>query len=247
MATTTPSLSPDELRLFQQLVYTRIGVRLGDNKHALVQNRLRSRLRDRQLSSFSSYHQLLTEPAESEEMELCINALTTNETYFYRHPLHWHWLSQHWASFGPAPRVWSAACSSGEEPYTVAIELACRGITGGEIIGSDINSSVLDQAKRASYSPYAVQKVEPVTLKERFRSRVRFERHNLMSATGPARNCDLVLLRNVLIYFDRESKRKVLDNILQALKPGGLLIIGGAEALTDNRFDYEAPSIYRKR
>lgn len=271
-AIANPPLAADELRLFQDLVYRQAGIRMPDSKINLVQGRLRRRLDALGLTSYRAYHAYVCEAGHDDERQRCLEALTTNETFFFRHKQHWDFLLETivpgWrrqAAPGAVFRAWSAACSTGEEPYSLAIALddalAGSGLEA-RIEASDLNTQVLARARAAVYGPYALQKISPACLARYFeaaggdrhrvvaalRERVSFRPHNLLEPTsGPP--FDLVLLRNVLIYFDTVSKATVLRAVTARLRPGGWLILGGAETMGEGGtgLDYVRPTIYRKR
>lgn len=275
MSATAPdvSLQDSELRLFQDLMYREAGIRLADAKHNLVQSRLRKRLDALGHHSFREYHSYVTAPGHDAEFQRCLEALTTNETYFFRHKQHWDFLLgtivPGWkksAAKGGTFRAWSAASSSGEEAYSLAIALTEAFASTGyqaKIDATDINTQVLARAKAGIYAGYALQKLTPPCLQryltplpggERhqvnadIRKLVEFRPHNLQQPSqGVA--YDMILLRNVLIYFDGESKGVVLAHISARLKSGGWLILGGAETLSErtDEFTYVRPTIYRKR
>ncbi len=265
------TLQPGEMRLFQELIYREAGIRLADVKANLVQGRLRKRLEALGLDSFRAYHDLVTSPGHDDEFQRCLEALTTNETFFFRHKQHWDFilddLLPEWKrSTGRGTfRAWSAASSTGEEPYSLAIALDAGLSQSGckaTVEATDINTQVLARAKAGIYGTYALQKLTPHCLARyftpagdechqvqgRIRSMVEYHQHNLQE---PSRGqpCDLVLVRNVLIYFDTASKAKVVTHVAARIRPGGYLILGGAESLSDPKglFEYVRPTIYRKR
>jgi chemotaxis protein methyltransferase CheR len=268
-----PLLRDGEMRLFQELMYRKAGIRIADAKQNLVQGRLRKRLEVLGLPTFRAYHDHVTAVGHEDEFQRCLEALTTNETFFFRHKEHWDFLLDTvlpaWkraAARGAEFRAWSAASSTGEEPYSLAIALAAALQGSGcsfRIEATDINTQVLARARSGIYGSYALQKITPACLARYFvaqpdgehhrvcdavRETVEFRSHNLMQpARGPA--YDLVLLRNVLIYFDGESKSTVLANVGVRIVAGGHLILGGAETLSDraSEFTYVQPTIYRKR
>jgi chemotaxis protein methyltransferase CheR len=267
------TLTEGEMRLFQELMYEEAGIRMADAKINLVQSRLRKRLEALELGSFRAYHAYATAPGHQDELQRCLEALTTNETFFFRHKQHWDFLIgellPQWrrsAAAGATFRAWSAASSTGEEPYSLAIALdaALKGSgLNARIDATDINTQVLARARSGIYTSYALQKITPQCLKRYFtpcqdgqrqqviesiRSMVTFRQHNLTHASG-GQPYDLILLRNVLIYFDQESKGAVMAQVGARLRPGGWLILGGAESLSDRQgaFDYHRPTIYRKR
>jgi len=273
-AAATINISVPEFRLIQELMYSHAGVRLTDVKMLLVENRLRKHVERLGLRSFKQYHDVITQDAHAEELRQCLNALTTNETYFFRHKEHWDFIAQvvvpEWKKShmtGSAFRVWSAAASIGAEAYSTALLLhEILPEDGGhhfEIEATDINQNVLDKAKRAEFDDYAVQKITPKGLKQYFRhdterrlyrltpqiaSLVGFRRQNLLEPSrGPA--YDLVLLRNVLIYFDEASKAQVVARVMSRMRGGSYLFLGGAESLSAHRehFEMVKPTILRRR
>jgi chemotaxis protein methyltransferase CheR len=262
-----PEISERDMRLVQTLAYRMAGIRLADGKRQLVSHRLAKRLRERGLDSYGDYCQLVQRPDEAHELQLCINALTTNETYFFRHKPQWDFIAERlmpaWSASARVARVWSAACSTGEEPYSLAI-LARELMPGRDVAidATDINDAVLRTAEAAAYGEYALQKVTPLCLARHFRplgdgrhavghaprAQVRFRRESLLEP-GPGRGpYDLVLMRNVLIYFDEPSKARAIQEATRRLQAGGHLIIGGAESLGTRAdgLEYITPGIYRK-
>lgn len=269
------SLAADEMRAFQELAYAEAGIRLSDAKRSLVQGRLRARLDRLGLASYAAYHRHISSPVGAAERQHCLDALTTNETFFFRHKQHWDFILHHvvpaWQSAtgaggGRPLRAWSAACSTGEEAYSLAILLHDVDSTGTRrgwhIEATDLNASVIETARRATYGAYALQKVSRIAreryfspcdgerwrVREELRRPVRFARANLLaSGRGPA--FDLIFLRNVLIYFDEASKARVIAAVTARLRAGGHLILGGAESLhaEPGTYDYVRPAIYRRR
>lgn len=268
-------ISPAEFALFQKMVYSHAGIMLKDIKKTLVVTRLHKRVAALGLQSFKSYYDYVTKPEHSDEFDVCINALTTNETYFFRHREHWDFLSQfflpEWLSksdHGPVLRLWSAAASTGEEAYSAAILLdsMLSGKSGVKIAidATDINDKVLARAAKGKYSDYSLQKVTETCLRRYFqydkeaklygvtddiRRMVNFRKHNLLEKSRGS-SYDLVFLRNVLIYFDHASSAKVVENVMDRIRPGGYLVLGGAENMPAGCrgiLDYVKPSIFRKR
>ncbi|MFW5830011.1 MAG: CheR family methyltransferase [Planctomycetota bacterium] len=264
-----PSLRPGEFRLFQDLMYREAGIALSERKTALVEGRLRRRLLNLHLDSFRAYHEHISRPENGRERQQCLDALTTNETFFFRHKQHWDFLLQEilpgWIQEHPEStvfRAWSAACSTGEEPYSLAIALdegLGRKRRRWQVHASDLNSSVLARASQAFYGDYALQKITPLCLKRYFlqvgdshqvrselRSRVQFRTHNLMQESH-GDTYDVIFLRNVLIYFDEASKQTVIGHIDRRLRPGGHLFLGASESLSNTRgYRMLRPTIYRK-
>lgn len=250
-------LSAEEYDRFRALIYKETGIAVPDGKITLLSNRVRRRLRAHGLDSFDDYYRLLAKGSLAGELERFIDAITTNETSFFRTAAHFDWFSGPFIDSltgrpaGPAGvvRIWSAACSTGEEPYTLAICLAenRRRLAGRrfEILGTDISATALAAARKATYGGRAVEGLDPGILARSFtadpaagtwtvvpelaRTCV-FRRHNLMEpvAGGPF---DCIFIRNVLIYFDRPSKEVVVRNVVAALRPGGHLVVGPTEGI----------------
>ena len=266
-----------EFGLFRKLVDREAGIHLSDAKRALLVGRLTRRLRELGLTSFSAYYRRITEedPAELTHM---LDRVSTNETHFFREPRQFEFLKEtvmpQWIRAGGTGRrarrlrVWSAACSTGEEPYSLAMTLldGLLAYPGWEleILASDISTRVLRRAEEAVW-PVDKAKEIPTSLLRRYmlrgtrsqegqmkagpllRSAVRFTRNNLNSAhytvSGPF---DLILCRNVLIYFDTETKRRVVQRLLDLLAPDGYLFLGHAESLTglSDRARSVGPTVY---
>lgn len=262
------TLSDVEFQRFRALVHETTGITLSDLKKALVMSRLGSRLRHRKIPTFTEYYRVLKDPSEGDELQAAIDLITTNETSFFREPSHFDFLRNHLKSLRPVPRpfrVWSAASSSGEEAYTLAMVLAdCLGPTEWEILGTDISTRVLERARKALYpiersatipkdylSKYCLKgngRHEGMFLIDRqLRARASFMQANLCQRLPEIGTFDVVLLRNVLIYFAPAEKRLVVEAIARRLKPGGILMIGHSETLAgiSDRFKPIQPTVYR--
>ena len=263
------ALSDQEFAAFQEFVFRSAGISLSSSKKALVSGRLMKRLRHYQLSSFREYFQLITGGHEPTELQTALDLLTTNETYFFREPQHFEFLRGTilpTRKLGESFRIWSAACSSGEEPYTLAMVLADNmGTTPWEIVASDISSRVLATAQAGHYPLERAEKIPPQYLKAfclkgvgaqagtflidpAVRNRIRFMSVNLNSPLPQIGQFDVIFLRNVMIYFNAETKRQVVDRLLEVLKPGGYFIISHSESLhgITDRLKMVRSSIYRK-
>jgi len=244
--------SPEQFRLISDRVYRFSGIRLPEAKREMVYARLARRLRSLGLHSFDDYVRYLDlEPAEWEH---CTNALTTNVTSFYREEHHFDTLAAHAAAL-PASRpirVWSAGCSTGEEPYTIAMCLSEARPDGDfKVIASDLDTQVLATAREAVYPLQSVTKLSPERQKRFFlrgtgrhegRARVRpeiarhveFMRVNLMDADWPIEpGLDAIFCRNVMIYFDKPTQRKLVERYASLLAPHALFFAGHAESLLD--------------
>jgi chemotaxis protein methyltransferase CheR len=262
------AITDHDFRLFQALVYDIAGICLQPSRKSLLCGRLSSRLRARGLRSYGEYHELLVSNNEAEEVQHCIDRLTTNETSFFREPYHFEVLERQVLpalTGGDDVRIWSAACSTGQEPYTLAM-VAADGLRapGWEIIASDISTRVLDHAaaarcplEQAAHIPAARLRAHCLrgigaaegsfTFKEALRERIRFMQLNLSKALPDVGRFDVIFLRNVLIYFDREMQRAVMGRLLERLKPGGWLFVGHSESLSSiaDNVVAVAPTIYQ--
>lgn len=251
-------LTDDEYARFCELIYRTAGIRIADNKRVMVGNRVRRRLRATGIASFKDYFAHLMSPAGAAEMPEFLDAITTNETYFFRDPQHYQWLGDEFlpelarqAALWRHPRrlrIWSAACSSGEEPYSMAIEiLEKRPILAGwniKVLGTDISGAALAEARAGRYDERAVRSVEPArrlaffdqdaagrwAVKPDVKALVDWRLHNLLRPlTDDPFDC--VFIKNVLIYFDRDSKLVVVKNLIEALAAGGYLVVGPTEGV----------------
>ena len=256
-----------EFRLFQKMIYDTAGINMTGAKKALVSGRLAKRLRDLGLNSYAEYFALLKHQ-DNGEQQVAIDLLTTNETYFFRESKHFDFLcEQILPNFTTgARRVWSAASSSGEEAYTLAMVLSehCP-VNEWAIVGTDISTQVLDKARLAQYPMSRAEKIPQMYLKEycrkgvgdqsgtfiianELRSRVGFVHANLKSDLTRLGSFDVIFLRNVLIYFDIVTKKQVVENVSRQLKPGGFLIVGHSESINGitNDLTSVSPSVYQK-
>lgn len=262
------AISDQDFAKFQRFIFDAAGITMSSAKKALVSGRLAKRLHHHQLDSYADYFKLLSSGKAPAEVQAAVDLLTTNETYFFREPKHFELLRRlatDAKSRGQPLRVWSAASSSGEEVYSIAMVL--EDILPGqwELIGSDISTRVLERARcghypmeRATHIPHAYLKrfclrgtgdqAGTLLIERGLRQRVKFVQVNLNEALPQMGNFDVIFLRNVMIYFNADTKRQVVARLVGALKPGGYFLIGHSESLNDisNAVQPEAPSIYRK-
>jgi chemotaxis protein methyltransferase CheR len=273
-------LSDGDFRRFAGLVYAASGIHLTDQKKELLRARLRKRLRALKLDSFKEYFGVVTAHGAEGELKALLDAVSTNKTEFFREAKHFEhlrdtvvpeWLASGEPAKGPL-RIWSAASSSGEEIYTLAMVLH-EALEGGKgdfkILGTDISTRMLDKAVAGVYEsrhiaaipghlrqkyflPVDGQGVRDATLwsaGEALRAKTAFGRLNLNEGSLPFdRPLDVVFCRNVMIYFDRPTQEALIAKITSVLKPGGWLYTGLSESLLAIRHDLKtvAPSIYRK-
>jgi len=249
-------LGQREFREICDLVYRECGISLNETKKKLVESRLSKRLRASGINSVSKYLRLIQRD-EREKISF-IDTISTNHTYFFRECGHFEYLEANHLS------IWSAACSSGEEPYSIAIYCLEKGFRP-TIYATDISTQVLETAGKGIYPMEKARALSTTLLKRYFdkgvgrwdgyirvkndvRKMVSFSRFNLINDMPPNERFDVVFCRNVLIYFDRKVKEQVISRLYSALRRNGYLIIGGAESLTgiDHRLKYISPSIYYK-
>lgn len=273
------SLSAKQFKLIQKLIYEHAGIALQDNKQTMVQGRLAKRLRALHLESFDQYITHLEQNLDGAELVDFINCLTTNKTDFFRENHHFQFLSttllpklQGALLAGTQKlRIWSAACSSGEEPYSIAMTL--REALGSDcdmgILASDIDTQVLERCNEGVYPGSRVADVPKYLLhryfdkekgsgsdedsiswraKNSLRDLVRFRRINFQDPTWPIQTkFDVIFCRNVMIYFDTATQAKLVERFANYLQPEGHLIIGHSETLSgvSDRFDLIGNTIYQ--
>ena len=247
-------LSEREYIAIRDLLLKHAGIALGAHKKTLVTGRLYKRLQMLGLRSYSEYIARINGGHFPDELQIAINLLTTNETYFFRESKHFAMLEE-WYQAAPQDevfRVWSAACSTGEEVYTIAITLqeANRRRRGApwEVRGSDISTRVLDVARAGMYGMERIDSIPEDVLKRYFlygtgpydgkilverelREKAEFAQINLVQPLPELVPFDVIFLRNVMIYFENDVKRKVVRQLLAQLKPEGVLLVGLAESL----------------
>ncbi|WP_260954601.1 CheR family methyltransferase [Pseudomonas citri] len=260
-------LCDKEFAQFRDLIFEIAGIRMSDAKKPLVSGRLAKRVRAQGLFSYGDYFRLLLN--ERTELQVAVDLLTTNETYFFREPKHFAFLRE---QILPEPgnrssvRVWSGACSSGEEPYSIAMTLAeVLGNRPWEVLASDLSLRVLEKARSGLYRMVDAEDI-PRPLLTRYclkgigensgsllidpalRNRVSFRQINLNTALPDLGQFEVIFLRNVMIYFDLETKRQVMQRMLPSLKPGGYFIVSHSESLNGvcDELKVVSPSIYRK-
>lgn len=263
------SITDAEFARFRQLIYQMAGIRLSETKHSLVSGRLTKRLRHYGMATFSDYLKLVTASNENGELQVMVDLLTTNETYFFREQAHFDFLSDTILPAIPssaALEIWSAACSSGEEVYTLCMLLAKqRGMNSQwRVTGTDISTQVLATARTGQYSLARTRGLPEAYLKQwclkgvrsaagmfqiapELLARTRFMQLNLNTTLPDIGRFDVIFLRNVMIYFDLETKRQVVERVVSKLRPGGYLIVGHSESLNGfaGRLRLVRPTIYQ--
>ena len=272
-----PSLSTRDFARLGQFIHQLLGIQMPPAKRVMLESRLRRRLRALGLTNFSAYCDLiLAAPPGAEELVHLTSAVTTNKTDFFREPQHFDVLvgkvipailrAGGLADRRPL-RLWSAACSSGEEPYTLAMvlsEAAQELRFRFDLLGSDISMRVLEHALRATYDeahiapiPQALRKKYLLRHKDRpgevriapeLRRLVRFRQINLLDSAYPVDHAqDIIFCRNVFIYFDRPTQEGILRRFCDHLVPGGYIFLGHSETINglDVPLEAIAPTVYR--
>ncbi|WP_038860129.1 protein-glutamate O-methyltransferase CheR [Cronobacter sakazakii] len=261
------ALSDTHFRRICQLIYQRAGIVLAEHKRDMVYNRLVRRLRTLGLDDFGRYLSMLEANANSAEWQAFINSLTTNLTAFFREAHHFPVLAEHARKRSGEYRVWSAAASTGEEPYSIAITLAdTLGTAPGrwKVYGTDIDTEVLQKAQSGIYRQEELKTLSPqqmqryfmrgtgphqglVRVRNELANQIEFASLNLLdkqyNVPGPF---DAIFCRNVMIYFDKETQQEILKRFVPLLKPGGLLFAGHSENFSNlsREFSLRGQTVY---
>ena len=268
-------ITEGEFNKLRKLLYDRFGFNLSDQKRTLVIERLQKVLRQRGFSSFSQYYEYVIQDPTGQALLELIDRISTNHTFFFREQEHFSFLREvvlpevmerNAAARQKKLRIWSAGCSSGEEPYSVAIELGKYFQSAIKewdvaILATDISTSVLAKAESGIYNDNQLQGIDAALRRSFFlqvdqgwqvrpevRKLVTFRRLNLMLDKYPFRGLfDLILCRNVMIYFDTATREQLVARFARYTQPGGYLFIGHSESLTreNQYFRYVQPAVYR--
>jgi len=259
--------SDDVFILFQQLIRSKLGIYLPKQKRVMLGHRLLKRVEHIKAKGFSEYFHYINHPDNKNELDIALELITTNETFFFREPKHFEYITRTLLpSLNPNKtfKIWCAACSTGEEPYSIAMLLSKYYGAPWSIHASDVNTTVLAQAKKGIYLDERTELL-PTDLKKSFctkgvdeyegylrvkphiRQRVNFFQFNLINKMNHLEEFDLIFIRNVMIYFNDDTRQQIINNISQQLKPNGLLFISHSETLhgLDHKFELLQPAIYR--
>jgi len=270
-------ISDKEFDAIRKLVYDKFGINLTEQKKTLVVGRLQKVLRRREFATFKDYYQWLTSDTTGEALDELANRISTNHTFFYREKAHFEFFSQtvlpeavarHEAAGDKALRIWCAGCSSGEEPYTLMMlmmeYLGPRfSQWNATLLATDISATALKTAMAGVYDAERVAQL-PANLRNKYfaktpegqfrvkdpvRKRIYYRRHNLMDNTFPfKKQFDAIFCRNVMIYFDRETRNNLVAKYHKHTVDGGYLFIGHSETLgrDETQYRYVMPAVYRK-
>ena len=261
-------LSGSTFKKIQAFFLEQSGIFLPNHKQQLVITRLRSHMLSLGFKEFDSYSTYLVNAATRDQRTQVVDLLTTNETYFFREPEHFKQLTDTMVpSITHRPlRIWCAAASSGEEPYSLAMALNEKlGANGWELTASDISTRMLETAEQGLYRMQRLEFMPPEYLRKYcrkgvgpydgmfmvdadLRQRVNFTQHNLLESAANLGQFDIIFVRNVLIYFDSDVKNQVLRNLYAQLRPGGWLVTSHSESLNglDTPLKLVRPSLYRR-
>lgn len=273
----TIELKDSDFEKIRKLIYEQCGINLHDGKRELVKARLGKRLRQGNYKSFSDYCRYVTTDEGTDELIAMIDSISTNLTSFFREESHFARLRFIIASimekagaqgFRQRFNIWSAGCSTGEEPYSLAITI--KEITGfkpfdAKIIATDISTKVLRVAETAVYPAEKVKCIDVSVLKKYFqigsgnsegyyrvkkdiKEMIEFKRFNLMHRFPSDSHFDVIFCRNVMIYFDKKTQNNLINKFYDCLKSGGCFFVGHSESLTGlkHQFKYVEPSVYQK-
>ncbi len=270
-------ISDSEFFAISRLVYKNFGIVLGEEKRSLVVGRLQSCLTRRHIATYSQYLNVLKSDKTGEVLSELVNQISTNFTSFYREASHFDFFAETalpeamkllQARKSNDLRIWCAACSSGEEAYTIQITMMKKfglqypSLNAG-LLATDISAKVLDLAQAGLYSPEQLTQVDEATkrsyfrkhadgryeIKESVKDQVLFRRLNLMNASFPfKRPFQIIFCRNVMIYFDEPTRRALVQKFYDLLEPGGYLFIGHSETIPQGSGDFRIimPAVYRK-
>lgn len=267
-------LKKEEFSFLKEFIYQNIGISLSEQKIYLVQGRLSKRLKELNLGSFKEYCELLRNDVAQKELSYLSTFISTNVTSFFREGSQWKFLKENLTSIVSTKhnklRIWSAASSTGEEPYSIAMfleeHLQDAKHWDVKILATDISTKVLKLAKAGVYNAKAYEPLEAryksryfsknpdgldYSIDENIKKKIRFALFNLVTGNygifGKKR-FDIIFCRNVMIYFDKPTQVELVKHFYDLLLPGGYLFIGSSEALTDLKKDFKlvSPSIYQK-
>ncbi len=264
-------LSEKQFRKISQLIYNLCGINLKDGKQALVRARLMKRLRALKLDSFDEYMKYLDGDQGTQELSYLIDVMTTNKTSFFREPEHFKFLCDHVLPKLRSSRLrfWTAACSSGEEPFSLAMllkeHLPNADTRDVKILATDISMKMLEKARNGVYSEELVRDVPSrfskkyfdkfsqnsinyYRVKDNVKAMVRLGWLNLMDPWPMKGPFHVIFCRNVMIYFDRPTQQRLINRLWELLDSGGYLFVGHSEGLSavSHKFRYVRPAVYKK-
>ncbi|GJM24315.1 MAG: chemotaxis protein methyltransferase [Phycisphaerae bacterium] len=272
-------LTKEEYELFRELIYDKSGINLGTEKMQLLSSRLTKLLRKENYAAFRDYHKAVVADKSGVELSRLLDAVSTNTTHLFREISHFNFLTElikkwtsdkKWCAVNRELRIWSAGCSSGEEPHSLAMVvhdlLNNHPSVKPRILATDISTQVLGQARRGQFVTERAKSVPPayrsrylkkvksgsnevLEASSEIRNLIKFSRFNLMTPTFPFRlGFHVIFCRNVMIYFDQRTQEGLVNRYAKSLAPGGHLMIGHSESLNgiNQPLAYVEPTIYRR-
>lgn len=268
-------LSESDFTKFKELIFRESGIKLNETKKALVQSRLSKRIRKLGLKDYSSYYHYLIDNYEAEKTEF-VNAITTNKTEFFRENKHFEYIKDVFLPYlekrgVESIRIWSAGCSTGEEPYSIAITVSeyfrNRSLPDIKILATDIDTHVLEAGLKGIYKKELVGNIKNGMIRRYFlkgmgdnenyfkvkddlKKMIFFRKLNLQDEVYPMKKrFHIIFCRNVIIYFEKESQKKIFQRFNEYLEDDGRLFIGHSENITGfvSGFHLEGSTIYRKK
>lgn len=269
-------LSTKDFTKLSKFIYTQCGIKLPEYKHVMLQSRVQKRLRALKIESFEEYIEFLfSKDGQQLELVHLLDVVTTNKTDFFREPVHFEFMQEHSlpefiANGNSRMKIWSAGCSSGEEPYTIAMVLndfaEKNRSFSYDILATDLSTDILQKAAQAVYKKDRVATMPQYYLHKYFlknkdaqkplvkvipalRNKIQYQRLNFMSDSyNTPKDFDLIFCRNVLIYFEREVQETVINKLCTHLKPGGYFFLGHSESIINMNVPLKQikPSVYQK-
>jgi len=274
LAQAMPEMTEAEYHKLAQLIYSVSGISLKESKQALLTSRLAGVLQQSGRSNFTEYYNELVSDPTGAAVAALVDRITTNHTYFMREPAHFHYFKDTVLPYLKKSvtdrdmRIWSAACSSGEEPYTLAMILdealgAEKGRWDSKVLATDLSEKVLKEGARGVYTAEHIEPLPPLwkqmyltrlpdgnyEMAARIKKEVIFRRFNLIEPVYPfKKKFHVIFCRNVMIYFDAETRAAIIDKLYDMTEPGGYLFIGHSEAIdrTKSKYMYVMPAVYRR-
>jgi chemotaxis protein methyltransferase CheR len=277
LTATDRELTPREYELFRRLIYEQTGINLGEHKQQLIRARLGKRLRAAGFPSYQAYYEFVKDDPTGAELCALVDAISTNTTHLFRERQHFEFLVKtlrerladpRWCAANRDLRIWSAGCSAGDEPYSLAMLLddVVGSRLGWKILATDISTRILERARAGWYEIHRLGTV-PAQFRQRYfvrgpggdptqvqvspalRSRITYARLNLMRESFPfRRGFNYIFCRNVMIYFDRATQQRLVTKLAAHLRPGGYLLIGHSESLNgiEHSLHYVQPTVYQR-
>ncbi|GBC60044.1 hypothetical protein DENIS_0986 [Desulfonema ishimotonii] len=264
-------LTEKQFKKISLLIYQLCGINLKDGKQALVRARLMKRLRALKIQSFTEYIGYIESQSGKQELSFMVDVMTTNKTSFFREPEHFTYLCENILPKMNHRRMrfWTAACSSGEESFSLTMllreHIADSALRDIKVLATDISMKMLEKARHAIYSEEEVRDIPPLFLQKYFtkirqettsfykvrdsvRALVRIGWLNLMDPWPMKGPFNVIFCRNVMIYFDRPTQQRLIHRFWELLEPGGYLFVGHSEGLSavSHKFNYVRPAVYRK-